>query len=116
MEKSGYNEKKLCVLCKEPRTSKGHDPCIANLPGVLYACCGHGIHNGNIKFEDGRNLVFTPLEMELNKPHHKMVKKPVPIRINGEFYSVVNFKKRKKQIKRAKYGWMDQNGWTLEEN
>jgi hypothetical protein len=24
-------------------TPKGHDPCLANLPGVVNACCGHGV-------------------------------------------------------------------------
>lgn len=31
-----------CGKCGEPRTPEGHDPCIANLPGVMNACCGHG--------------------------------------------------------------------------
>jgi len=33
-----------CKKCgaKGP-TVKGHDPCIANLPGVEHACCGHGV-------------------------------------------------------------------------
>ena len=31
-----------CNKCHLPRTDKGHDPCIANLPNVKYACCGHG--------------------------------------------------------------------------
>ena len=32
-----------CPKCGLYPTSEGHDPCIANLPGVIYACCGHGI-------------------------------------------------------------------------
>ena len=31
-----------CVKCAKPPTELGHDPCIADLPGVRYACCGHG--------------------------------------------------------------------------
>ncbi len=31
-----------CGKCSEQFTEKGHDPCIANLPGVSNACCGHG--------------------------------------------------------------------------
>lgn len=30
-----------------------HDACIANLPGVVNACCGHGIREGYIIFENG---------------------------------------------------------------
>jgi hypothetical protein len=32
----------LCAKCGQPPTENGHDPCIANFPGVIYACCGHG--------------------------------------------------------------------------
>ena len=31
----------VCSYCERPTTRKGHDPCIANLPGVVFACCGH---------------------------------------------------------------------------
>ena len=32
----------LCMKCQQPRTEKGHDPCIADMPMVKAACCGHG--------------------------------------------------------------------------
>jgi hypothetical protein len=32
----------LCLACGRFRTAELHDPCIANLPGVQFACCGHG--------------------------------------------------------------------------
>jgi hypothetical protein len=32
----------VCPECDECRTPAGHDPCIADLGGVAYACCGHG--------------------------------------------------------------------------
>lgn len=32
--------------------SNGHDPCIANLPGITDACCGHG-KEGYLGFENG---------------------------------------------------------------
>lgn len=43
-----------CNACgaKGP-TAEGHDPCIANLPGVEQACCGHGFGHAYIKFENG---------------------------------------------------------------
>ena len=41
-----------CPMCKRPVTKKDHDPCIANLPGVKNACCGHG-GEGYIQFENG---------------------------------------------------------------
>lgn len=37
--------------------SNGQDPCIADLPGVIAACCGHGNPAfGYLLFEDGRAL------------------------------------------------------------
>jgi len=47
-----------CAKCHERRTPDGHDPCIANLPGVQFACCGHGVEDGYVMFEDGRRLVL----------------------------------------------------------
>lgn len=34
---------RACGHCGQANTRKGHDACIADLPGVLNACCGHGI-------------------------------------------------------------------------
>lgn len=39
-------EPRKCKQCGMYPTADGHDPCIANLPGVKYACCGHGIKEG----------------------------------------------------------------------
>ena len=40
-----------CSYCgREP--SLGHDPCIENLPGVYFACCGHGGGGGFEGHED----------------------------------------------------------------
>jgi hypothetical protein len=45
-----------CIKCKKKRTKKGHDPCIADLPGVEFACCGHGTGDGYIAFENGLSI------------------------------------------------------------
>lgn len=42
-----------CPTCKLERTDEGHDPCIANLPGVAFACCGHGFQMGYVCFDNG---------------------------------------------------------------
>lgn len=48
------SERKLkCPKCGKCVTKDGHDPCIANLPGVENACCGHGIKEGYIAFKNG---------------------------------------------------------------
>lgn len=46
--------KRPCVKCGKYVTPEGHDACIANLPGVVNACCGHGVEKGYIHFKDGR--------------------------------------------------------------
>jgi len=46
---------RTCGKCGEPFTEKGHDPCIANLPGIQNACCGHGRdEEAYVQFEDER--------------------------------------------------------------
>lgn len=50
--------RKLRCPCGLRRTRKGHDRCIANLPKVQYACCGHF----DMRYKSGRiaipHLVF----------------------------------------------------------
>ena len=51
-----FQEGWICPLCKQLRGPDGHDPCIKDLPGVKYACCGHGgltATQGYIYFENG---------------------------------------------------------------
>jgi hypothetical protein len=54
-----------CPACGKRRPASGHDPCIESLPGVIYACCGHGIVDGYIQFTDGRTIRgrFTSIEL-----------------------------------------------------
>jgi hypothetical protein len=48
------SEKRLkCPRCKGVSTKEGHDPCLGSLPGVKYACCGHGVSEGYIVFDNG---------------------------------------------------------------
>jgi hypothetical protein len=50
--REGWKDGK-CKRCGLVRTSERHDPCIANLPGVVFACCGHGENLGYVVFENG---------------------------------------------------------------
>jgi hypothetical protein len=43
-----------CPKCDKYPTNDGHDPCIADLPGVDFACCGHGVEQGYVKFSNGQ--------------------------------------------------------------
>lgn len=47
---------RACPRCEKLPTGKGHDPCIANLPGVRNACCGHGVGPGYVQFTNGRTI------------------------------------------------------------
>ena len=46
-----------CGKCGEITTKQGHDPCIADLPEVRNACCGHGNDcEAYIQFENGGSI------------------------------------------------------------
>jgi hypothetical protein len=45
--------RKPCVKCGKLPTKEGHDACLGNLPGVIDACCGHGVKEAYINFENG---------------------------------------------------------------
>lgn len=57
-----------CAGCNA-RIEGGHDPCIADLPDVYQACCGHGLDrtsgndrpNGYVAFKNGRCMRFSGL-------------------------------------------------------
>lgn len=51
--KEPLNVERKCVRCLEMPTKEGHDNCIGELPGVKFACCGHGIEQGYIIFNNG---------------------------------------------------------------
>ena len=37
---------KSCGYCGKDNTPEGHDGCLGTLPGLMNACCGHGIESG----------------------------------------------------------------------
>lgn len=37
-----WEEGWTCPECGMAREANGHDPCLGELPGVKFACCGHG--------------------------------------------------------------------------
>lgn len=48
------NPNRACGECGEPNTAEGHDACIGALPGVMNACCGHGVTaEAYVQFEGG---------------------------------------------------------------
>jgi hypothetical protein len=45
-----------CVKCGKLPTKENHDACLGTLPGVIDACCGHGVTEAYINFENGLTL------------------------------------------------------------
>ena len=42
-----------CAKCGKLPTKDDHDACLGTLPGVIDACCGHGVTEAYINFENG---------------------------------------------------------------
>jgi hypothetical protein len=42
-----------CVKCGKLPSKENHDACLGTLPGVIDACCGHGVTEAYINFENG---------------------------------------------------------------
>ena len=66
-----------CGHCGEPNSPEGHDACIARLPGVINACCGHGdTREAYVMFDADRRLsgavavawMAAAVESEANRP------------------------------------------------
>lgn len=49
-------EEPPCPFCGKTAGKGGVDPCLGILPRVESACCGHGEHEGWIRFEQGPTL------------------------------------------------------------
>lgn len=58
------NEKSDCEKCGKAREWNVPDPCFGKLPGVMFACCGHGKREGYIYFENGVTLRFDTIRVD----------------------------------------------------
>lgn len=94
-----------CKYCNLVKTPQGHDPCIANLPGVVFACCGHGHTKGYLKFDDGRVIHFYPIDVDLDKAEHSVPGrvKDIPVYISTTRPRVFSFRTRKIRKKTSGY-------------
>ncbi|MBF4469170.1 MAG: hypothetical protein ISP01_07165 [Methanobrevibacter arboriphilus] len=54
----------VCPKCMKKMKEDEVDNCIGRLPGVKHACCGHGVKQGYIIFENGIKLTFEDLKVE----------------------------------------------------
>jgi len=62
-----------CLFCKLKFTEyRGEgpldfvDPCLGVLPGVKFACCGHGVVDGYLFFENGVRLILKKREKDFD--------------------------------------------------
>lgn len=54
-----------CTRCGKYPTPEGHDSCLGDLPGVEFACCGHGVEKAYISFKNGITIRGN-FEVDLN--------------------------------------------------
>lgn len=54
------DEKRPCKKCNKYNIGE-YDNCIGKLPGVIFACCGHG-QEGYITFENGITIRFNAIK------------------------------------------------------
>ena len=45
-------QERPCAHCHLPPTPAGHDGCLGYIPGAISACCGHGVEQGYIVWEE----------------------------------------------------------------
>lgn len=53
-----------CGKCGRQVVSGQPDPCLGWLPGVDYACCGHGGSTGYVRFSNGVTIRFPVSKIE----------------------------------------------------
>lgn len=53
-----------CPKCGKMPTKEGYDPCLGHIEGAVNACCGHGLSEGFIIYEDGRYNALSNLSEE----------------------------------------------------
>jgi hypothetical protein len=49
-ESVDWDDLRPCAHCGLPRSPERHDGCIANLPDVVFACCGHGVEPAELSY------------------------------------------------------------------
>jgi len=50
---SKTHKERSCGKCDKFETKEGHDACLGTLPGLMNACCGHGVEkNAYVQFLD----------------------------------------------------------------
>lgn len=66
-----------CKVCGLDGAKDQPDPCLGCLPGVAFACCGHGYTNGYIAFENGVTIRARKMDIDNVTLHQQL---------DGSFY------------------------------
>lgn len=72
-----YRGKKnwTCSLCDQRRGDDGHDPCFGHLPGIQFACCGHGgdgLCEAYLYFENGVRIGMIVTSISYDDDRHRI--------------------------------------------
>lgn len=59
------DDKRSCAKCKKPPLPNGEDACLGHIPGAKYACCGHGITDVYV--------IYDEFNIDFNLAHTKEV-------------------------------------------
>lgn len=72
-----------CVRCGKMPTPEGHDACLGILPGVRWACCGHGVEKPYVIYKnESKNKNNLPWYIKTGKSYMKNNEYIVEMRIN----------------------------------
>lgn len=70
-----YDKSRPCTRCGKLPTHEGHDSCLGHLPGVTAACCGHGVEEGYILFDNGMAIRGNlKLDISRHEAREKIIK------------------------------------------
>lgn len=53
--KEEVDDSRPCIRCGKMPTKEGYDACLGHIEGAEFACCGHGLKEGYVKWENGEN-------------------------------------------------------------
>ena len=62
---------RACGCCGGRNTTEGHDHCLGTLPGVISACCGHGVDSdAYVLLENGSRMGGTKALKWVERTNH----------------------------------------------
>lgn len=100
-----YPSRRPCPQCHQLPTPEGHDACLGYIPGVLHACCGHGVQRGYVMWEQE---AAQPVAIEIELPRWLRI----ILNLTG-YSSYIKMAKAKEISLRYYYNPADAEGYAL---